>query len=381
MEHKIHSDFHILLIPSWYFDMESEGIFIHEHARMTASLGYKTGLIYVRQNRFIKGKKLEFSNRDGFEQGILEDYTLPKLPFLILMWKKKYLSIFREYCARYGVPNLIHAHGYIAGIAARYISRRAQIQYLITEHSTAIPEHSVPWYHHKELKLAYRESVKLIAVSDFLRRAMLEYTKHGRQITVISNPVDFAKFSATKRNSASGKVSLISIGSLERRKNYSLLLEAFSYLCKEKDVQLVIIGTGQEENHLQELSVKLGIKSRLTFAGHLSTQEVRAMLSQSDVFVSSSIMENFGVAIAEALACGLPVVATESGGPQEYMTELTGRVVQHDSRSLAKAVKDVIENLSGYDPIEIRSFSKSRFDFAVVGLQVSAIYSELLSVT
>jgi glycogen synthase len=68
---------------------------------------------------------------------------LPKAWSLKGMWKRLYLRLFEAYVARCGTPDIIHAHGYVAGMAARYLSEKTGIPYVLTEHSTIVPAERV----------------------------------------------------------------------------------------------------------------------------------------------------------------------------------------------------------------------------------------------
>ena len=170
---------HVLMIPSW-FDMDKlDGVFIFGHARMTASLGGRTGLIYVAQSSSFQHSEPEWHNDQGVQYVILRRWHLPKLPMLSWMWKQQYYRLFKQYVSRYGTPDILHAHGYLAGIITRDISKQTGIPYVVTEHNTSIPGGTVRWYHKNALRRVYRDASALIAVSDFLSRAMRQWTSRS----------------------------------------------------------------------------------------------------------------------------------------------------------------------------------------------------------
>ncbi len=372
---------HILILPSWYFDKDSEGIFIHEHARMTAETGCQVGVIYTKRTRVWKSTATEFYQADQINVGILESYHPPKVLWTIWIWKRKYLQLFQEYSAKFGTPDVIHAHGYVAGMAARYLSQHTSIPYVITEHNTTIPAQSVAWYHASELRRSYRDASALVAVSEYLKRAMQGWAGN-KEISVIYNPIDFRRFQIDPTRSPHQTKQLIAIGSLEPRKNYHVLLEAMAILQKDFTIHLKLIGSGSELILLQKRASDLGLMSLIEWIPHQSSTEIARHVMQSDILISSSTLETFGIVIVEALACGVPVVATRSGAPEEYLDGMAGRIVPvNDAESIATATKYIFDHPHEFIAHEIRASAQKKFDFPVIGVQVNALYVRILKVT
>jgi glycosyltransferase involved in cell wall biosynthesis len=103
---------------------------------------------------------------------------------------------------------------------------------------------------------------------------------------------------------------------------------------------LTVVGNGPSRRSLEDLATALNIDDQVRFTGTLDREEVRAAYSSSDVFVLASRTEPFGVVLVEAMATGLPLVATRSGGPEDIVTPNTGILVPTDDpEALAAAVK------------------------------------------
>lgn len=370
---------HILFIPSWYFDKEAEGMFIHEHARMTVQRGHRVGLIYARQGSLFDKAEVISNVKDGINMIVRKAFSLPKATATMWQWKGQYRMLYKLYCAQFGQPHIIHAHGYLAGIAAQHLADREGLPFVITEHSTAIPQGNVPPYHAEALRRTYENAKALIAVSAFLKTAMEKWCSTHKEIEVIGNPVDVKKYPLSHRLRGEHEIRLISVGSLEKRKNYPLLLQALHILLKQSHVKLILIGTGPERERLESLAKQLDIQDNVIFAGYVQEAEYARLLSEADFFVSSSTMENFGVAIVEALTCGVPVISTPSGGPEEYLHTDIGRIAKaHTAEALCDAILDAVSNNSNFNSIEIRDNVKSKFDFPVIGRQIEKVYQSIL---
>ena len=346
---------------------------------MTAVMGHKVGFLYVERGRFLSKPVFSWWKENDVQCGLLRSWYFPKVATLTGMWERCYRNLYNKYVAEYGIPDLIHAHGYVAGMAARALSHRTHIPYLVTEHNTSIPAGIVRWYHAPEMRRAYRDAAALIAVSSFLNQAMLRWTLRS-DIHVIYNPVDFHKFTMHGHKSDHTHLQLISIGALDPRKNQGLLLDALSRLDKSLDIRLDVIGSGPQQAFLERKATDLGL--RVQWLGELSPTEVSLQLASADVFISTSNLETFGVAIVEALACGVPVISTDSGAPREYIHDRVGIVIPaKDPATVVEAIEYIFQHRGKYDANFIREYARGHFDFPVIGSQVNQVYDEILKST
>ena len=341
---------------------------------MTQQQGHQAGFIFV-ERQSVNHVEVTWWEEDGIHYGISKCWYPPKIAGLQSVWHRRYRRLFREYVDKFGKPDLIHAHSFVAGMAARDLSGRYHLPYLITEHSTALPARRVPWHHRQGLRQAYHAASALIAVSQFLKAAMQQYCS-GCQIRVIGNPVDFSRF--IPAGSRSSSVRLIWIGSLEPRKNLSLLLHALHQL-SDTDITLSVIGTGSLEDSLRREAKALDIAGRIEWFGNLPSDRVAQELAHAQIYISTSTLETFGVAIVEALACGIPVIATKSGGPEEFINTGIGKLVASgDVNALANAIRTMLAAREQDDRERIRSKAERLFSFPVIGSQLDQVYGDVL---
>ena len=111
------------------------------------------------------------------------------------------------------------------------------------------------------------------------------------------------------------------------------LLHAFAALHGEP--RLIIFGDGPESGALRALCAELGLYSRVSFRGHCPREELAEAYAAADCFVLASRSETFGVAYIEAMAAGLPVIATRCGGPEDFVTEENGILIPVDDEERA----------------------------------------------
>jgi glycosyltransferase involved in cell wall biosynthesis len=201
----------------------------------------------------------------------------------------------------------------------------------------------------------------------------------GTDPQVIPNGVDTDFFTPAASPSLDEGFRFASIGSFEPVKGFEFLLEAFSLAFKDKQVSLVLAGGGKEREALGWLARELGIESQVAFHGALSHSQVRGLLHESHCLVSASLHETFGITLIEAGACGLPVIATRCGGPQEIVNQLNGiLVLPGDAPALAAGMQEMVSGYRRYDPALIRADCESRFSLRTVVSRLEAIYQDLL---
>lgn len=143
-------------------------------------------------------------------------------------------------------------------------------------------------------------------------------------VSVVPNSVDIEAIHKRLQEGISypkqkGRLRLISIGRLVRQKGYEDLLAAvaFNSVDLSDSVELLILGGGLEERKYKEMAQTMGISSIVKFLGEV--ENPYAWLKDADIFVMPSRWEPFGIALIEAMAAGLPVVATETDGPRDII--------------------------------------------------------------
>jgi N-acetylgalactosamine-N,N'-diacetylbacillosaminyl-diphospho-undecaprenol 4-alpha-N-acetylgalactosaminyltransferase len=169
----------------------------------------------------------------------------------------------------------------------------------------------------------YKRAV-VIAVSDSVKRDIVEkFNVPSSQVAVISNAADISNIAKLAREDVqcpwkSELPVIITAGRLSPVKAQWHLIRAFAEVRKNRPCQLAILGSGDLENYLKRLARDLNIEKDVFFLGwHLNPFK---LLSRANVFVLPSLTESFGLVLVEAMACGLPVIATDCpGGSREII--------------------------------------------------------------
>ncbi|UZP67615.1 glycosyltransferase family 4 protein [Desulfovibrio mangrovi] len=163
------------------------------------------------------------------------------------------------------------------------------------------------------LRKFFEESRCVIVGTEQLK-AMLPILRRGKYRVLFDTCVDMEMFSRSVQRWSNFTVILYA-ARLERSKGILLLLEAFSEIASRHDVTLTILGDGSLRDKVRELVLKLKLGDKVRLCGAVSRDTVIDHMFASDIFCLPSLREPGGVAVLEAMACGLPVVTTDYGGP------------------------------------------------------------------
>lgn len=238
----------------------------------------------------------------------------------------------------------VHLHNHIAkqsGTVAMLASALSSIPYSFTLHGPDIffaPEH---W--RLDEKIARAQFVSCI--SEFARSQAMLFSarEHWDKLHIVHCGVEPGRYGMAEPGPGT---RLLFVGRLAAVKGVPVLLEA---LAKARGggtgASLTLIGDGPEREELQAQAAALGLTGAVTFAGYKSQDEVAQALGQADMLVLPSFAEGVPVVLMEAMAAGLPVIATRVGGVGELVEDgLTGLTVPPgDAAALARA----IETLAG----------------------------------
>ena len=150
---------------------------------------------------------------------------------------------------------------------------------------------------------------------------------------------------------------------MRKEKRLDLLLEAYAKIQNIfEDARLTIVGDGPEKNNLFNLVKNLNIEQYVKFPGFLSKEEIASLLQKSSALVLNSDVETFGVALVEAMASGIPVIATRCGGPADIVTSETGYLIKKGNvEELYQFMLKMIENYKSFNPERIREIAIQKY--------------------
>jgi glycosyltransferase involved in cell wall biosynthesis len=229
-----------------------------------------------------------------------------------------------------------------------------------------------------------RHAAAVLVANERTRRALP--TNHESVFLLVENGVDFETWKldvADRPTRDPGKLALVFLGRLVAWKAVDLTLAALAEAASRGiEVRLAILGDGPERRRLEELSVALGVSDRVTFHGFIPQKACAAHLADADALILNSVWECGGAVVLEAMAMGLPVIASDWGGPADYLDQSCGILVSPMPKTtfpsrLADAIADLAANPSKREEMGEAAQRKARekFDWEVKVDRVQEVYA------
>ena len=362
-------------------EMPTDGIFVREHAR-AAALQARVAAVHLARAA---------GERGLFDVERLTDDEIPS-------WRVRYRRFGRP--ASYGAfvagavaafrglrrsgfePDVIHAHSFLSALPAVALGRAFAKPVVYTEHWTVfVPENpmrlSGPM--RAAARLALEAADIVLPVSADLARALSELAP-GANVRVVPNVVDGRIFRPGEPRERPGR-RLLTAGLLDTdRKGLDVLLEALALLDRRDGLRLDVVGDGSLRAQYEALAARLGLSEHVQFHGLCSKPELAARMQEADLFVLGSRYENNPCVVIEAMATGLPIVATRVGGVPELVDEASGELANPlDPRDLARAIEAALTRLETFDRGNIASRARDEFGTESVGRSIADVYTSLLS--
>lgn len=288
---------------------------------------------------------------------------------------------FERACARTSAT-FAHVHDlYPSGAAARRLCDRVGLPYVLTVHGLDLYSNLSNPRWRREITFAGRGARAIICVGSKLAADVVEELGlDASRVVVIPNTYDVARFRHVPRT-REPLVRVLSVGRLSYEKGHDVLLHAFAKVIGGGvAARLTFVGDGPERVTLEALTRELGLQSSVEFKGVVLDAALAAEMTSADVFVLPSRSEGFGVALIEALATGLPVVATRSGGPQDIVQPGDGLLVDADDvDALAVGLEGVVNTLDTFDSRAIAARAAARFSPEAVSEMLVAVYEAALA--
>jgi glycosyltransferase involved in cell wall biosynthesis len=282
---------------------------------------------------------------------------------------------------------LVHAHTPRTALVGRLVSKRAGVPLVYHVHSPAGHDSTRPLVNLFNALVEWhslRDAARLIAVSPSLQRYMVARGFPADRVVLVPNGVP-ANPAAKDRTPPAGAWTLATVALFRPRKGVEVLLEALAALRSwGLDVRLRAVGgfeTLAYETAILGLADRLGIAAAVDWIGF--TRDVNAELAKTDLFVLPSLFgEGLPMVVLEAMAAGVPVVATRvEGVPEAVCHRETGLLVDPESVSqLASAIRQFVDGEVDYAAMSRRGRERhaERFSDVAMARGVAAVYNDVL---
>lgn len=370
----------MLFVTPWYPTKEepSSGIFVREHAR-AAAISSDVSVLHLAGSADALG---------------CEEVTDPEVTAGIPTWRVWHgalpvprTDVFAQTWAlnraitwlrkeRGIIPQIIHAHVFLAGFPSVVVGRLKRLPVVVSEHYSAFPLRTLAWHDLLKARITFKLADRVLPVSSMLKDS-IEACGIQASFQVVPNVVDTDLFFPSE-SLKSSTPTILYVGHLYEEKGIGDLLAALGEpTLLSQDWQLVVIGAGSQDRWRAAAS-KMGIAARVEFVGPIPKMEVGEWMRNSAALVIPSWLETQSVVLLEAMASGLPVIATEVDAITEGLLE--GGGVQFPARDRAALAGRLVEFLDGNhrlgNPFLAHSV-RERYGLEQVGQTLDLIYEEI----
>jgi glycosyltransferase involved in cell wall biosynthesis len=340
---------------------------------------------YTAKNYVFDGIKVQCydSLNIGFRLGI--PYAIPQISSL-----KTFLETVKS-------NDLIHVHGhpYLSSFLATKIAKRYSKPLVLTQHNTFIEYNNI-WDTVEKLndlaigKQVLKEADKIIVVSNATKNYVLSLGANPEKIEVLHNGVDLDRFKPSseakdemrkKLGIAKDACVVLTVRRLVYKNGIDTLI-ASAEIAVKKNPKLVfiVVGKGPDFNEVEEKIVQLGMQRNLRLTGFVSDRDLPFYYNVADLFaLPSKSGEGLPLVALEAMATGLPVIATDVGGTSEVINEAYGKLVPPNSpNSLAEAILEFsLKDLSVIKK-NLRIMMEQKYSWDKNVEKLAKIYEELI---
>jgi glycosyltransferase involved in cell wall biosynthesis len=340
---------------------------------------------YTARNYVFDGIKVKCydSLNIGFRLGI--PYAIPQI------------SSFKTFLETVKSNDLIHVHGhpYLSSFLAAKIAKRYSKPLVLTQHNTFIEYNNI-WDIAEKLndlavgKQVLKEADKIIVVSNATRNYVLNLGADPEKTVVLHNGVDLNRFKPLpevkgemrkKLGISEDTCVVLTVRRLVYKNGIDTLLESAEIAVKKNPkLVFVVVGKGPDFEEVKKRIVQLGMQRNFRLTGFVPDEDLPFYYNVADLFaLPSKSGEGLPLVALEAMACGLPVIATNVGGTSEVMSEDYGKLVPPNApNSLAEAIlKFSCKDLTALKK-ELRTMMEQKYSWDLNVEKLGKIYEELI---
>ena len=285
--------------------------------------------------------------------------------------------------------DLLHVHYAIPHASAAYMAQQilkdqgVEIPFVTTLHGTDITLVGKDPSFEPVINFSINKSNRVTAVSENLKKETFELFDIKNNIEVIPNFICLKEYKMDnndyykKRFAPNNEKVICHVSNFRKVKRIEDVIIAFEGISKEMDVKLLLVGDGPERARLEQISRNSKFSKNIFFLGSLkSTKEV---LNISDLFILPSSKESFGLSALEAMACGVPVIASDSGGIPEVISHGKSGLLNSvgDTYQMTKNALKLLSNDSLLEKFKTNAYQQAmKFDIEVILPKYEKLYEQ-----
>jgi glycosyltransferase involved in cell wall biosynthesis len=380
----------ILWLTNWYPNRNDlfDGDFIQRHAR-AAAIFHDVHVIFVTEAAAGQDPGEVVHRATGLTEQVIYGKRISGILGKVrraLHWKNLFMQAVEAYIRDHGQPDHVHIHiPWKVGIVALWVRQKYKRPFIVSEHWSFYEETIMnakalegrsTWMM-KLLTRIYTEAQAVVAVSEHLS-SVLQKTVGRKADYIIPNVVDTTLFFPGKEKYS--RFTFIHVSNMVPVKNVGSILEAFAMLVHDSntpDTQLVLVGN-RDETYVEQARTLGLLNTSVFFRGELSYAEVADEMKRAHALVMYSKTETFSCVTAEALCCGLPVVASLAGALPELVNASNGIVVTPGNvEALSDALGIMRKEQSSFNGAAIADAAARKWGYGPVSEAFDQLYTEL----
>ncbi len=390
----------VLIIPSWYPTEKRplEGSFFREQAsamnhlydiKIFYPIRKETGrllrlfntLLYILKIKpAIEFLKDDFANNpEKFSFYYTGGIGRLKLEEKMLEWQCN--TAFKKVIETGWIPDLIHAQcTTYGGIISYFISKKYNLPYIITEHNIFLL-HLYSCKIQRLMKIALENAKMVLSVSEHQKRMILMHDINCHPV-VVGNMIDEHIFNIVPKKHKIFTILYISFDNYI--KDNTTFFKAVKLFQQKSNGPFTVKLLGRSLNSDQTdpftvLVIDYDLKSYIEIIEHVERDKIVTYFQNSDILVSTSIAETFGVSICEALFCGIPIISTANGGVDDMINYKNGiKVNIQDEAAICDALLKIFKKEIIFNPQEIRNSVINKFSKEVFVREIDRVYCSVL---
>lgn len=283
--------------------------------------------------------------------------------------------------------DILHSHNYKSDFYA-FFAKGKKHPWMVTNHLWKRTTVALMIYAHLD-SLVMRKANRIVAVSEQIANDMKQRGIPAGKVTVIENGVSLERFRIGNKDEMrktfgfnSNEKVIGTVASLTPEKGHSYLMDAArEVIQKHPEARFLIVGDGPQRQSLEETTDRLGLSGKVIFTG--SRRDIPEILSLLDAFVLPSLKEGLPIALLEAMAAMVPVIATKVGAVPKLIEDgMSGILIPpKDSQAISNAIMEVLSDKQSSLKMARKGFERVRDNYSSKQMaeKYMAIYKELMA--
>jgi glycosyltransferase involved in cell wall biosynthesis len=308
------------------------------------------------------------------------------------------INSFKPFYKRVNQSDLVHVHGhpYLSSLYAAIVAKFTHKPIVLTQHNTFIEYEGWRWDHVEWLndatigKQVIRSADRILTVSNATKRYVLSLGANPAKTSVLHNGVDIYRFKPNKALREEKRrqlgipakaTAVLTVRRLVYKNGIDTLIETAANALKQNpNLIFLVVGSGPDQTQIQTQITKMGISTHFKLMGFVPDNELASFYNAADLFVlPSKSGEGLPLVSLEAMACGLPVIATDVGGIREIVPEAYGKFVPPGSpESMSEAILELSHRSNMALKKDLRLIIEQNFSWERNVERLVEIYEELI---